>query len=391
MKEIKLVFSPDILICDEQLTKICEYLKTHMDEWMSQIFPHLYRRKQGTIPLIPMIRFYPTRAEHMLKPLSEFVDYIFDQIEGYDHTKPMPCTRCLLVRPQQFIPVFLPKIGTGGNEAFIYRYDCDINPISKLDDYYGSLKQGDDKMIALVYMKALDGEVTSEILPYEVKYYRDDEFSINERSSIEFIDVFTNNKCIFNFKGDKIMGVNIKDNTSEGAAFEQALGFADKKKRNIKMRISKDEYYLGIAEAVSRRSTCLRIHYGSVMVKHDRIISTGYNGSPTGAPNCDEIGECYRVKNNIPHFTRYETCESVHSEMNAIINASRPDMIDSTLYLVGKDVSSETFVEADCCPMCRRAIINAGIKQVVFRTKDGGMRKIDVSSWKNECGFSNKE
>jgi dCMP deaminase len=157
------------------------------------------------------------------------------------------------------------------------------------------------------------------------------------------------------------------------------------------MRISKDEYYLGIAEAVSRRSTCLRIHYGSVMVKHDRIISTGYNGSPTGAPNCDEIGECYRVKNNIPHFTRYETCESVHSEMNAIINASRPDMIDSTLYLVGKDASSETFVEADCCPMCRRAIINAGIKQVVFRTKDGGMRKIYVSSWKNECGFSNKE
>ena len=157
------------------------------------------------------------------------------------------------------------------------------------------------------------------------------------------------------------------------------------------MRISKDEYYLGIAEAVSRRSTCLRIHYGSVMVKHDRIISTGYNGSPTGAPNCDEIGECYRVKNNIPHFTRYETCESVHSEMNAIINASRPDMIDSTLYLVGKDALSETFLEADCCPMCRRAIINAGIKQVVFRTKDGGMRKIDVSGWKTECGFSNKE
>lgn len=156
-----------------------------------------------------------------------------------------------------------------------------------------------------------------------------------------------------------------------------------------KARPSKDEYYLGIAEAVSARSTCLRIHYGSIICNNDRIVSSGYNGAPMGAPNCDEVGECYRVKNNIPHFTRYETCQSVHSEMNAIINASRTDMLGGTLYLVGKDVSSGSYVEGDCCPMCRRAVINAGISQVVFRTKDGGIRKVNVSDWTNDCMFNN--
>ena len=154
-------------------------------------------------------------------------------------------------------------------------------------------------------------------------------------------------------------------------------------------RPSKDEYYLGIAEAVSARSTCLRIHYGSIICNNDRIVSSGYNGAPMDAPNCDEVGECYRVKNNIPHFTRYETCQSVHSEMNAIINASRTDMIGGTLYLIGKDVSSGSYVEGDCCPMCRRAVINAGISQVVFRTKDGGIRKVNVSDWTNDCMFNN--
>lgn len=156
-----------------------------------------------------------------------------------------------------------------------------------------------------------------------------------------------------------------------------------------KTRPSKDEYYLGIAEAVSARSTCLRIHYGSIICNNDRIVSSGYNGAPMGAPNCDEVGECYRVKNNIPHFTRYETCQSVHSEMNAIINASRTDMLGGTLYLVGKDVSSGSYVEGDCCPMCRRAVINAGISQVAFRTKDGGIRKVNVSDWTNDCMFNN--
>ena len=452
MKEIKLVFSEDILICDEQLTKICEYLKTNMGEWLSQMFPHLYSREQGTIPLSPMIRFYPTGTEHVLKPLGEFVDYITEQIEGYDHTTPLIFTRCLLVEPQQFIAVFLPKIGTGDNEVFIYRYDRDINPISKLKDYYGSLKQGDDKMIALVYMKALDGVVISEILPYEVKYYRDDEYPINGRSSIEFIDVFTNKKCIFEFKGDEIMGVNIKDNTSEGAAFEQALAFANKNKKkdtqisdtgvdtsvgvidiltlqeakadhenytacmnllnkmalndkkNHKLKVhpkkidtskcvptstesevtrpSKICYYLDIAKAVAQRGTCLRRKFGAIIVKYDRIVSTGYAGAPHGRINCCDRGKCFRKENNIPAGTRYELCRSIHAEMNAIISASKEEMEGATMYLVGIE-NDGSYTEADCCSMCKRVIINAGIKTVVFRTKDGGARQIDVDEWIN--------
>lgn len=156
------------------------------------------------------------------------------------------------------------------------------------------------------------------------------------------------------------------------------------------MRINKDDYYLKIAEACSMRSTCLRVKYGSVIVKNDRIVSTGYNGSPSGSPNCDDVGECYRIKHDIPHFTRYETCKSVHSEMNAVISASRSDMLGSTLYLTGID-NNNLYVEADCCPMCKRVVINAGIKRVVFRTKVGGTRSIDVSKWVTECSFDSTE
>ena len=190
---------------------------------------------------------------------------------------------------------------------------------------------------------------------------------------------------------DSILGPikRISNNHVHKSPVEVAQSMPNNEHVEKKTRPSKDEYYLGIAEAVSARSTCLRIHYGSIICNNDRIVSSGYNGAPMGAPNCDEVGECYRVKNNIPHFTRYETCQSVHSEMNAIINASRTDMLGGTLYLVGKDVSSGSYVEGDCCPMCRRAVINAGISRVVFRTKDGGIRKVNVSDWTNDCMFNN--
>lgn len=87
-------------------------------------------------------------------------------------------------------------------------------------------------------------------------------------------------------------------------------------------RISKDDYYLGIARAVSMRSTCLRRQYGAVIVKNDRIVSTGYNGAAIGEPNCCDVGRCWREMNNIPHGERYEECVAVHAEANAIIQAS---------------------------------------------------------------------
>ena len=128
------------------------------------------------------------------------------------------------------------------------------------------------------------------------------------------------------------------------------------------MRQNKINYYLDIAEAVSGRGTCLRRNYGAIIVKNDEIISTGYVGAPRGRKNCCDMGRCVRTELNIPRGERYEVCRSVHAEANAIISASRHEMLDSTLYLVGKDAKTGELVEnASSCSMCKRQIINAGI------------------------------
>lgn len=142
----------------------------------------------------------------------------------------------------------------------------------------------------------------------------------------------------------------------------------------MKKRISKADYYLHIADTVSERSTCLRRRYGSVIVKDDQIISTGYNGSPRGEENCTDKGTCERQKLNIPQGERYELCCAVHSEMNAIISASRRDMIGSTLYLSGRDVVTGELIDAEPCRLCRKMIKNAGIQDVICRnTTDFGI------------------
>ena len=131
------------------------------------------------------------------------------------------------------------------------------------------------------------------------------------------------------------------------------------------MRPSKDEYYLNIAEAVLQRSTCLRRKYGAVIVKDDEIIATGYNGSPRGQKNCCDTGKCQREEKQIPHGERYEECVSVHAEMNAIISASRRDMIGATLYLAGREADETPVANITPCLICRRLIVNAGISKVV--------------------------
>lgn len=144
-------------------------------------------------------------------------------------------------------------------------------------------------------------------------------------------------------------------------------------------RMTKDEYYLELARCVSERSTCLKRHYGAVIINHDRIISTGYNGAPRGCTNCSDLGKCERM--NVPHNTDYTFCRSVHAEMNAIIHASYVDMQDSTLYLSGFDMQTGNLIDKpDCCPMCKRMIINAGITRVVFGNADGSITKVNVNN-----------
>ena len=148
-------------------------------------------------------------------------------------------------------------------------------------------------------------------------------------------------------------------------------------------RRSKINYYLDIAETVLIRGTCLRRNYGAIIVKNDEIISTGYVGAPRGRQNCCDLGYCTREKLNVPRGERYELCRSVHAEANAIISASRNNMIGASLYLVGKECSNGDYVaNANPCAMCKRMIINAGIEKVYVRDDKENFRCIDVEeSW----------
>ena len=147
-------------------------------------------------------------------------------------------------------------------------------------------------------------------------------------------------------------------------------------------RISKENYYLDIAETVLERATCLRRVYGAIIVKIDEFISTGYNGAPRGRINCVDMGYCSREALQVPRGERYELCRSIHAEANAIISAARRDMVGGTLYLVGRDVrTGELLEDATSCSMCRRMVINAGLKRVVIRLTKTEFDVVPVSSW----------
>ena len=147
-------------------------------------------------------------------------------------------------------------------------------------------------------------------------------------------------------------------------------------------RRDRENYYLDIAQAVLGRGTCLRRNFGAIIVKNDQILSTGYAGAPRGRQNCSDLGVCLREKLGVPRGERYELCRSVHAEANAIICASRRDMIGATLYLVGKEVPTGEYVkDAMCCSMCKRLVINAGIEKVIVRDDKERYRVIEVAQW----------
>ena len=147
-------------------------------------------------------------------------------------------------------------------------------------------------------------------------------------------------------------------------------------------RISKENYYLDIAQTVSERSTCLRRRFGAIIVKNDSIIATGYNGAPRGRKNCDDLGYCFREKLGIPRGERYEMCRSVHAEANAIIAAPREQMLGSTLYMVCTNPEDGAVMPGtSSCMMCKKLAINAGIEKLVVRDDAENFRVINVSDW----------
>ena len=147
-------------------------------------------------------------------------------------------------------------------------------------------------------------------------------------------------------------------------------------------RVDKINYYLDIAEAVVERGTCLRNNYGSVIVKNDEIISTGYNGAPRGTVNCSDSGSCIRDDMNIPKGQRYELCRAVHAEQNAIISASRSLLMGADIYLACHDArTGEIDGDIEPCMMCKRFIINAGISRVIVRNTRDTYTIHEVSRW----------
>jgi dCMP deaminase len=143
------------------------------------------------------------------------------------------------------------------------------------------------------------------------------------------------------------------------------------------MRPDWDTYFIEIAKVVSSRATCMRRRYGAVIVKDKVIISTGYNGSPRGTDNCIDTGVCTRQELNIPSGERYELCEAVHAEQNAIVNAPPDRMKGSTIYVAGFEEDG-TFAGGRPCKLCDRMIKNAQIKEVICLMKDGGFETITI-------------
>lgn len=117
-----------------------------------------------------------------------------------------------------------------------------------------------------------------------------------------------------------------------------------------------DDYFMEIARVVAKRSTCLRRRVGAIVVLEKRILTTGYNGAPTGLAHCYEVG-CLREKMKVPSGERHELCRGLHAEQNAIIQAA----------VWGISIKGATlYVTCQPCALCAKMLINAGIKKIVY-------------------------
>jgi len=153
------------------------------------------------------------------------------------------------------------------------------------------------------------------------------------------------------------------------------------------IRPSKDEYYLDLARSVSQRGTCTKVEIGAVIIRDDQVVSTGYNGAPRGTKSSQEHGFCLRKQLGIPSGQRYEICRSVHAEQNAIINAARSgvSLMGGDMYIYGQTVGDHIpKLDAYPCFICKKMIINAGLKRVICALKEGGFKVFQVADWVKE-------
>jgi len=122
-------------------------------------------------------------------------------------------------------------------------------------------------------------------------------------------------------------------------------------------RPSWNDYFMGIADLVAGRATCIRRKVGAVLVKDRRILCSGYNGAPAGLPHCGETG-CLRRQLNVPSGVKHELCRGVHAEQNVIIQAAYHGVAvaGASLYCTNQP-----------CSICAKMLINAGIQEIYFR------------------------
>ncbi|MDS1030344.1 deaminase [Bacillota bacterium LX-D] len=138
-----------------------------------------------------------------------------------------------------------------------------------------------------------------------------------------------------------------------------------------------DEYFIEIAQVISKRSTCLRRSYGAVIVKDKVIVSTGFNGSARGEINCVDAAKCVREELKIPKGERYELCAAVHAEQNAIINGDPVKMKGGTIYIAGFN-SDGTAASGEPCLICQRMIKNAMLSRVVYLECNGSIKEVNL-------------
>ncbi len=142
-----------------------------------------------------------------------------------------------------------------------------------------------------------------------------------------------------------------------------------------------NEYFLEIAKTCATRSNCFRAKVGAVIVGEDKKIkATGYNGTPSKVVSCYELGKCYRIENNIPSGTMYETCRSIHAEQNAIIQAGQDRCKGATMYIYGHE-----FI----CILCKRFIVQSGIKEVyLLKDENSHVKHVSVEEIRKELSDS---
>ena len=126
----------------------------------------------------------------------------------------------------------------------------------------------------------------------------------------------------------------------------------------MSQRPSWDEYFLRITREVAQRSTCLRRQVGAVLVMDKHILTTGYNGAPSGLQHCLDIG-CLREQLKVPPGERHELCRGLHAEMNALLQASHYG-----IKIAGATLYSTTYL----CSLGAKMLVNAGIKRIVTLT-----------------------